>query len=71
MEYIKKRIRDVYDFPRKGIVFKDLTTVFKDPRALHIIGWDLSQMYRDKGVTKVVGIAAGHGSAQRHYRCGL
>lgn len=56
MEYIKKRIRDVYDFPRKGIVFKDLTTVFKDPRALHIIGWDLSQMYRDKGITKVVGI---------------
>lgn len=56
MEYIKKRVRDVYDFPRKGIVFKDLTTVFKDPRALHIIGWDLSQMYRDKGVTKVVGI---------------
>lgn len=44
------------DFPQKGIVFKDLTTVFKDPRAMHIIGWDLSQLYRDKGVTKVVGI---------------
>lgn len=56
MEYIKSRIRDVYDFPSKGIVFKDLTTVFKDPRALHIIGWDLSQIYRDKGITKVVGI---------------
>lgn len=56
MEYIKKRIRDVMDFPTKGIVFKDLTTAFKDPRALHIIGWDLSQLYRDKGVTKVVGI---------------
>lgn len=56
MEYIKSKIRDVYDFPQKGIVFKDLTTVFKDPRALHIIGWDLSQLYRDKGVTKVVGI---------------
>ena len=56
MEYIKSRIRDVYDFPKKGIVFKDLTTVFKDPRALHIIGWDLSQLYRDTGVTKVVGI---------------
>lgn len=56
MEYIKARIRDVYDFPSKGIVFKDLTTVFKDPRALHIIGWDLSQLYRDKGVTKVVGV---------------
>lgn len=56
MEYIKSKIRDVVDFPTKGIVFKDLTTVFKDPRALHIIGWDLSQIYRDKGVTKVVGI---------------
>lgn len=56
MEYIKKRVRDVMDFPQKGIVFKDLTTVFKDPRALHIIGWDLGQLYRDKGVTKVVGI---------------
>lgn len=56
MEYIKKRVRDVVDFPQKGVVFKDLTTVFKDPRALHIIGWDLGQLYRDKGVTKVVGI---------------
>lgn len=56
MEYIKSKIRDVVDFPQKGIVFKDLTTVFKDPRAIHIIGWDLSQLYRDKGVTKVVGI---------------
>lgn len=56
MEYIKSKVRDVYDFPQKGVVFKDLTTVFKDPRALHIIGWDLSQAYRDKGVTKVVGI---------------
>lgn len=56
MEYIKSKIRDVLDFPTKGIVFKDLTTVFKDPRALHIIGWDLSQLYRDKGVTKVVGV---------------
>ncbi|MDE7025839.1 MAG: adenine phosphoribosyltransferase [Paramuribaculum sp.] len=56
MEYIKSKIRDVIDFPQKGVVFKDLTTAFKDPRALHIIGWDLSQIYRDKGVTKVVGI---------------
>lgn len=56
MEYIKSKIRDVVDFPQKGIVFKDLTTVLKDPRALHIIGWDLSHLYRDKGITKVVGI---------------
>ncbi|MBR4722208.1 MAG: adenine phosphoribosyltransferase [Muribaculaceae bacterium] len=56
MEYLKSKIRDVIDFPQKGIVFNDLTTLFKDARALHIVGWDLSQLYRDKGVTKVVGI---------------
>lgn len=56
MEYIKSKIRDVKDFPTKGVLFKDLTTVFKNPRALHVIGWDLSQLYRDKGITKVVGI---------------
>ena len=56
MEYVKSKIRDVVDFPTKGVLFKDLTTAFKDPRALHIIGWDLSQLYRDKGITKVVGI---------------
>ena len=56
MEYLKSHIRDVYDFPQKGVIFRDLTTLFKDARGLHIIGWDLSQLYRDKGVTKVVGI---------------
>ena len=56
MEYVKSKVRDVQDFPQKGILFKDLTTAFTDPRALHIIGWDLSQLYRDKGITKVVGI---------------
>ncbi|MCX4331892.1 MAG: adenine phosphoribosyltransferase [Paramuribaculum sp.] len=56
MNYLKSKIREVPDFPQKGILFWDLTTAFKDPRALHIIGWDLSQLYSDKGITKVVGI---------------
>lgn len=56
MEYVKTKIRDIVDFPKKGIIFRDLTTAFKDPRAIHILGWNLSQIYRDKGVTKVVGI---------------
>jgi len=56
MEYLKARIRDIVDFPTKGVIFRDITTLLKDPRGLHIIGWDLSQLYRDKGVTKVVGI---------------
>ncbi|MBD5175385.1 MAG: adenine phosphoribosyltransferase [Bacteroidales bacterium] len=56
MDYIKSKVRDVIDFPTKGVVFKDLTTVFKDPKALHIIGDELAALYKDKGVTKVVGI---------------
>lgn len=56
MEYVRQKIRDVIDFPKPGIIFKDLTTMFKDARAMHIVGWDLAQLYRDKGVTKVVGI---------------
>lgn len=56
MEYLKSKIRDVVDFPKEGIIYRDLTTMFKDARALHIVGWDLAQLYRSKGVTKVVGI---------------
>lgn len=56
MDYIKSKVRDVIDFPAKGVVFKDLTTVFKDAKALHKIGDELAALYKDKGVTKVVGI---------------
>ena len=34
VEIIKSKIRDVVDFPQKGIVFRDLTTVFKDANCL-------------------------------------
>lgn len=56
MEYIKSIIRDIKDFPAKGVIFKDLTTVFKDARGLHDMSEELAKIYRDKGVTKVVGI---------------
>lgn len=56
LDYLKGCVRDVLDFPQKGVVFKDLTTAFKDARALGIIGDGLAELYRGKGVTKVVGI---------------
>lgn len=56
MEYVKSKIRDILDFPKEGIVFKDLTTAFKDPGALKEIGENLAKLYADKGITKVVGI---------------
>lgn len=56
LEQIKSLIRDVYDFPSKGIIFRDLTTMLKNGEALQIVGKSLADIYKDKGVTKVVGI---------------
>ena len=56
LEELKTLIRDVPDFPSKGIVFRDLTTMLKDGEALQVVSKELADLYRDKGVTKVVGI---------------
>lgn len=56
MDYIKTTIREVPDYPSKGILFYDLTTAFKDPKALNLISDNLADMYVGKGITKVIGI---------------
>ena len=52
----KKHIRDVYDFPVQGIVFKDLTTAFKDAECMRFFEEEMYRLYKDKGITKVIGI---------------
>lgn len=56
IEELKGIIRDVPDFPSVGIMFRDLTTMIKNGEALHTMGDALVDLYKDKGVTKVVGI---------------
>jgi adenine phosphoribosyltransferase len=56
LQKLKSAIRDVPDFPKPGIIFKDLTTVFKDPDLMKLIVEDLAEYYSLKGITKVVGI---------------
>lgn len=56
IEDLKGTIRDVPDFPSKGIMFRDLTTMIKNGEALHVMSDALTELYRDKGITKVVGI---------------
>lgn len=51
-----KNIRQVADFPLPGILFYDVTTLFKDPVLLQEVSDRLYKMYKDKGITKVVGI---------------
>lgn len=56
IEEAKLAVRNIPDFPVKGIQFKDLTTVFKDPTHLTSISDALYEMYKDRGITKVAGI---------------
>lgn len=56
LENLKDLIRDVPDFPSKGIIFRDLTTMLKNGEALRVMSKALADLYKDKGVTKVVGI---------------
>ena len=55
-ETLIKSIREIPDFPIPGILFYDVTTLFKNSEALKELSDILYDMYKDKGITKVVGI---------------
>lgn len=55
-ETLRKSIREIPDFPKPGILFYDVTTMFKDVAAMQELSDTLYEMYKDKGITKVVGI---------------
>ena len=55
-EALKKNLREIPDFPKPGILFYDVTTLFKNPECLQGMIDELYEMYKDKGITKVVGI---------------
>jgi len=53
---LEKIIRDVKDFPKKGIVFKDITTVLKDKNAFKYAVDLMIEKYKGKNVDYIVGI---------------
>ncbi|HEY5499481.1 MAG TPA: adenine phosphoribosyltransferase [Bacteroidales bacterium] len=53
---IKNSIRNIPDFPIKGVQFKDITTSLKDGKVLRKIASAMYEAYKDKGITKIVGI---------------
>lgn len=55
-ETLLKNLRNVPDFPIPGIQFKDVSTLFKNAECMQIMLDELYEMYKDKGITKVVGI---------------
>ena len=55
-EYLLKHLRNVPDFPIPGIQFKDVSTLYKNSKCLRIMVNELYELYKDKGITKIVGI---------------
>ena len=55
-KFLLEHFRSIPDFPTKGINFRDVTTLFKNAECLRIMEEELYQIYKDKGITKIVGI---------------
>lgn len=55
-ELLLANLRSIPDFPIPGILFRDVTTLFKNPACLKELEDALYEIYKDKGITKVVGI---------------
>lgn len=53
---IKSQLRTIPNFPKPGIMFRDITTVLKNPESLRELSDGLTVYYKDKGITKVLGI---------------
>ena len=49
-------LRCIHDWPIKGVNFRDVTTLFQNPDSLKEICDALYDIYKDKGITKIVGI---------------
>ena len=55
-EVVKVHIRDIPDFPKPGIIFKDITTAIKQPEVFKRIINFLTEEYKDRGIDYVAGI---------------
>lgn len=51
-----QNLRNIPDFPKPGIQFKDVSTLFKNPDCHQEMLDELVRLYQDKGITKIVGI---------------
>jgi adenine phosphoribosyltransferase len=49
-------LRCIPDFPKKGINFRDVTTLYKNAECMQIMLDELYELYKDKGITKIVGV---------------
>ncbi len=50
---LKKKIRDIPNFPKKGIIFRDITTLLRDPHAFEVVIDEFCVYFAKKRITKV------------------
>ena len=55
-DFLISNLRNIPDFPKPGIQFKDVSTLYKNAACLKEMIAELVKIYRNKGITKVVGI---------------
>jgi len=55
---LRKTIRDVPDFPKKGIIFKDITTLLNDAEKFNEALSVLCERYKDKQISQIVAVEA-------------
>jgi len=53
---LKKQIREIPDFPKKGINFKDITTLLKNSEAFNVVIKNVVEEFKNKNITKVIGL---------------
>src|SRR5690554_120613 len=56
IETLTSAVRNIPDFPIPGIQFKDITTLFQSPEHLKELSDTIYNIYKNRGITKVVGI---------------
>jgi adenine phosphoribosyltransferase len=54
IEHIRSQIRNIPDYPKQGIQFKDITTVLNKPELFGYIVDSISNLYKNNGITKIV-----------------
>ncbi len=56
LEAVRARVRDVPDFPQKGVIFKDITPVLADPALFKTVIDALADRWRGTAIDRIVGI---------------
>ena len=51
---VLSKIRNIQDFPKKGIVFKDITTVIKDKTAFNAVITYFETLYKNKNIDYII-----------------